>query len=883
MLKPRMVGSLLLVFLLASCGGGSGGSGGSGGGGSPSPSPPAYSGNTSQATVSATSAPGLSDTVMRTLLFTVGVGGEVLHDTATNGTIEGEYDGDVGGKVHIKGEIRNGKGTLTLTYTDYNDGSVIINGSEVIEVLQQLQGTSGAYNSLVRHSFSSFTVSTVGGTDSYSLNGSITTAQTPSAGTTPRFNASMSGELVITSSPESRQARISNMSLTRTYRESLRSGESEWLVAGGARIHDSVAGYLDIVAESPIVLREIDPLDGPAYDGSLRLTGAGGTQFWISPLTREYVALELDASGDGVPERTLSFRWDNHFQAPASTRTGPLAISGPDLWESAPAGAGPFRLEGRFSENNTGAFLTHHWSLALAPPGSSSTITGPDTARSTFTPDQNGMYLFRLDVSDGVNASTDYLTLRAFGFTGLAQTPSSGGNFAYSSDRRTARVVLEPDIVVADGATVVLDGRRSFTPDGTPVQPSRWTVVASTPVGSTNLVDILQPRFDVSGMGKLTAAFSTQRQFSGDFASAGNLVITAPSNRRMTPTIELPSMVANSGDGSGVRAVADFNADGIDDIVLLRAAVFPDPPRLRVLLGSRDGRLRQSGAELSVPSTYSAIDLPRVAVSDINGDQRPDLLVAGRGEIGYFLQSGVAGISFGNYQATASGCSGDSSMLQIADADGDGDEDVFAKDGCAARGITLFRNNGGSLAAGIAVTLAGTSQMMDKFIVVDVNGDGRADIIARSLLSNAASWLATSTPGSYASGQAVPSQFMFSSDFALHGPVVADVDGNGRRDAFIAASTIQVLWQAVDGTLSYESVGLSGGTGAGSIEAARDFNGDGLLDLLCANGWYRQSAGRVFTWQAYARGTAHQVGDINGDGLLDLMDGSSITLQSPVQ
>jgi hypothetical protein len=629
-------------------------------------------------------------------------------------------------------------------------------------------------------------------------------------------------------------------------------------------------------------LREIDPLTGPVYGGSAKVTGAGDTRFWISPLTRDYVALELDANSDGTPDRTLSFRWDNEFQVPASNRTGPLAISGPDLWESADI-PGPLRLEGRFSENSAGVFLSHHWSLALAPPGSTATISAANTSRATFRPDQNGMYLFRLDVSDGTKTSIDYVTVRAFGFAGVEQLAVSGNNFAFSSNRRTARVVLEPDIVMVDGSVIALDGRRSYTPDGTPVQNSHWNVVASSVGGHTTILNVNQDPVQVTGAGNLLAGFTTMREFSGNLPSAGNLAIVAPTNRRMAPTVELPSLVAGSGsDGSVARATGDFNADGIEDVVLQRADFDANVRRLRVVLGTADGHLRQFGAELSVPNAQSSIDLPHAAVADINGDQRPDLLVAARGEVGYFLQSGVAGAPFGNYQAAASGCNGNSSMLQVADADGDGDVDVFARDFCAARGITLFRNNGGSLAAGVAVDLSGTTQQMDKFVVIDLNGDSKADIIARSLVGNATSWLAAPASGSYVPGQPVPAQFLFSSDFTLHGPVVTDLDGNGRPDAFIAGSTVQILWQAADGTLGHESLGMSGSPGAGSIHAVRDFDGDGLLDLLCGNGWYRQASGRLFAWQYYARGGAQQVGDVNGDSLVDLIDGPYITLQSPI-
>jgi hypothetical protein len=322
----------------------------------------------------------------------------------------------------------------------------------------------------------------------------------------------ITGELLITSAPGNRQALVNSMSLTRTYQEGLQTGESLWLLSGSARVYDSVAGYLDASVESPLQLREADPVTGPASGGSLRLTGSGGGRFWISPLTREFVALELDTDTDGTPDRALSYRWSSGFQEPASVREGALAISGPDLLIDGNRSPGPLQLEGRFSEHSSGTFLAHQWSVVLAPPGSTAAISRATTTRAQFTPDRNGTYILRLRVSDGSSHSSDFFTLRATGYPVSESLSSSGNVPAWHDDQRTARVVQEPDLVAAPGTLLELDGSRSHTPDGTPLQEPQWNVLEVSAGGT--LLSGNSPGFRFSlpvTQNRLAAGFLVER------------------------------------------------------------------------------------------------------------------------------------------------------------------------------------------------------------------------------------------------------------------------------------------------------------------------------------------------------------------------------------
>jgi hypothetical protein len=874
---PRVCVGTLLLLALAACGGGGGSS-------APPPAgqpPPGNSGNTAAASITSATVPTIADTTMSALVLASGVGAEVLRETSTNGNVDETVPGPTSGTVRIRGSIQNGRGSLTYTYSSYKDQDTVLNGTETVEILvQQTSGTLGLYNSQVRHSYAGFTVQDTATAESFSLTGSVTTAQTPDTNVPTRMNASMTGDLAISSTPDSRQARINTIALTRTYRSSLSTSESEWLLSGTARVYDSVTGYVDVNIESPLLFREIDPLSGPVYGGSAVLTGAGGTKLWVSPLTRDYVALELDNTGDGIPDRTLSYRWSEEFNRPASSRIGPVAISGPDLTVDATRSPGAFALEGRFSENSGGAFLSQEWSLVLAPQGSTAAISGATTSRAAILPDRNGTYLFRLRVSDGTNSTFDYLLLRATGYGGV--TESVGIPPVLADDRRAVRIVVEPDLVAPVGTPVTFDGSRSHTADGSPLQLPRWLLSQVNDSSSVTLPDAMANTAQATTTNsRLTASFSAQR-FQSDIPPTGSyLVVVPPTNRRMAPTVD---MLTSTQDGSSIVGMADFNGDGIDDVLMVRSSNGGTSRLLRVLLGGRDGRLTQLGSELNVPEEFVPTVSFATAIGDLNGDARPDLVVADPVGIGYFLQTGVVGSPFGAYQTASSGSGCFSAARpKFSDVDGDGDLDVMANHQCSQNGMAVYFNTNGVLSPALPLTLTGTAQPLYGFVTIDLNLDNRADIVGADPGSNVSAWLATTTPGVYVPGPAIPTQFPAGGAFSQFTLVVADADGNGRSDIIASWSPLSILWQATDGTFSAGTLTTSNGLpGVGNVVAVRDFDGDGRKDILGSNGWFKNTNAASFLgWQPYSRGYANFAGDINGDGRPDLLEGSKVTLQAP--
>jgi hypothetical protein len=191
-------------------------------------------------------------------------------------------------------------------------------------------------------------------------------------------------------------------------------------------------------------------------------------------------------------------------------------------------------------------------------------------------------------------------------------------------------------------------------------------------------------------------------------------------------------------------------------------------------------------------------------------------------------------------------------------------------------------------------------------VVGDVNGDGKADVVmlaptagglfVYTLLSNG--------NGTYAIVAGNGSTALFdSSNWTVYSPTVGDVNGDGKADIVFAAATGSGLYLITllsngDGTYtltggnpSNGSALVSGGNwGGGYFPVSADVNGDGRADIVMAattanglyvntllsngNGTYAVVAGNASTslfessnWTIY-----HPTGgDVNGDGKADLV------------
>ena len=192
---------------------------------------------------------------------------------------------------------------------------------------------------------------------------------------------------------------------------------------------------------------------------------------------------------------------------------------------------------------------------------------------------------------------------------------------------------------------------------------------------------------------------------------------------------------ASGGYGASAVAVADVNGDGVPDVLVANTCVSSSNcanGTVSVLLGKGNGTFKS-------PVTYSSGGQAAVsiAVADVNGDGKLDLLVAnqtgesnGDGSIGVLLGNGN-----GTFQPAVTYDAGDSvtSSLAVADLNGDGKPDVVLANSGRGTVTVLLANGGGTFQQ--AVVYGSGGEIPVSVAVADLNGDGNPDIIVANWYS----------------------------------------------------------------------------------------------------------------------------------------------------
>ena len=469
------------------------------------------------------------------------------------------------------------------------------------------------------------------------------------------------------------------------------------------------------------------------------------------------------------------------------------------------------------------------------------------------------------------------------------------------------------------------NGSNAFTPHTLTVGSSLSSIVARD-LNADNKPDLAMSGADgiYVLINKGDGTFKPAITYSGAaFVAAGDVT-----NDGKQDLVGLSStgvtVFAGNGDGTftagtpiplsnyGAVAVADLNADGKLDIIAYGGQA-----------AATAAVLLNNGTGFKPAVVYGSVSATSLAVGDVTGDNKADLVFSQNGPAGVFVLAGNGDGTFPTAAATTIGNNASGAAILLGDLNGDQKLDVVVLDlevdvilnmggGVFVPGVVPFIGNGcttgvlsdldgdGKLDVGVGAAQANTVSIMkgdgdgtfeDGYIVggthglssavsADVNGDHKPDLVG---FNTGIGVLINSD------GRSFVSKAQLSANPASL--LVADIDGNQHPDLVTAnglANNISVYSNAGDGSFPSAPASYStSGTRVVAVASA-DFNGDGKLDVAALNQdtknvrcFVNSGSGLTAIGAAVALGgmkpVAIAAGDVDGDKKIDLLVADSGT------
>jgi hypothetical protein len=260
-----------------------------------------------------------------------------------------------------------------------------------------------------------------------------------------------------------------------------------------------------------------------------------------------------------------------------------------------------------------------------------------------------------------------------------------------------------------------------------------------------------------------------------------------------TVSVTTPGLAAHADFAAGTNpvavAVGDLDGDGRPDVVVANEAANQGTNGISVFLN-------RTPVGATTPSFAPRVDLATpadpisIAIADFNGDGKPDIAVSNwaADSISIFLNTTAVGAAEASF-ATRADVPTPPSPTDIAAADlnGDGVPDLAILSGGTVS-VLLNTTTAGGLTANFATYVEFTAgQYPESVAIADLDGDGRPDLAVANGSSDSVSVLLNTT----ATGATTPS-FATHVDFATgsipEAVVARDFDADGRLDLVVTSA-----------------------------------------------------------------------------------------------
>jgi hypothetical protein len=248
-------------------------------------------------------------------------------------------------------------------------------------------------------------------------------------------------------------------------------------------------------------------------------------------------------------------------------------------------------------------------------------------------------------------------------------------------------------------------------------------------------------------------------------------------------------------------------------------------------------------AQASVVNTNSGSNTIFIKTADLDGDGKPDLIASYTfANIGLFLNTSTPGnLTSASFNTEVDLASGNrSTLVAVADMNGDGKPDLVSYNRDIPE-LDVWQNQSvpGTISFLKVVTLPNTGTTI---AVGDIDGDGRPDIIQTDPTQTTLSVIKNNSTGGLLNNTSFGAPVAYPCGNGIEFMAVHDLDGDGkpelitcnRKDNNVSVYQNMATNGVIDNTSLAARVNYPAGKGPFNI-AITDIDGDGLADLIITN------------------------------------------------